>query len=663
MNQRNWTIATLIEGFICLVVLLLPASESSSAVFFRYSSQRLMMIVTVVVVLAAIIFFHYLAQKKASITDWISMWGRKYLHTERNLITILLILFSGLLSCGYLIISWSTIDPLYQGIILRIAPILVWITLIGIQSAFFVIHWANEQNKEQGAELIPIDQTIQFLREIGLEIVAIIILIGAQYAFIPHRYWEYRKYLLRFSPALILGLVLISRLFHRATNSLRKYKYAKFAVTGIILASLVILGFYFYDAASEHSNTQNAELVSDQSGYVKLTEQVYSSHFRYTGNRNQMPLYLFLQALFFNPDNEKGDTFATGKQVNILLTMLLLTSLILIFRSSLPWHESLLLFLIASFSSFIFKAAYFTSENLYYFLSFLGFMLLCRMMIIPNIKLALSAGFILGLGHLTKASILPGILLFCLAFGVQHLFKLIQSRRSQPDQNSKYKQVQGFIFMLLLLATFGMTIFPYSRESHKLYGKYLYNVSYIVMWYDSWDEAVADADHSTGDPTWHHLTPGETPGPVKYFQEHTPTQIRDRILYGIERQLENIRYQFNLFNYPLFFALSVLIILITNLPQGKKLFTQHFFLIGFVLLYLAGYFSSFVWYSVIASLWRFIYGVHLPLMFILFACINAVSGKQGSHLTRLINISVSIMLIVDIYYVLRIGLLLNNFSS
>lgn len=651
MNFRTWVLAAIIEGLICLLVLLIPSSESAAVVFLRYSAQRLVLILASFGLLAAFLFIDHQIRRQSPFFEKAHSAFLNILKVERNLRLTFLLLLSGALTCLYLLISWSTIDPLYQGILLKISPIWVWASLIGVQSAWLLISWGCARNRETQEELIPVEPALDFIKQIGLEIFTLIVLIGTQYAFIPHRFWGWRPWVLQYSPLIIFGLIALARGLHWGYQKIVGHKTIIFITTGLLLAGFLALGLAFANAAERHSLEINSELLADQSAYVKHTQKVSESGFRYTGNRNQMPLYLYLQALFFEPQNERPETFATGKSINITLSILLLAALFLILKKHLALFETALLVLITAFSAFIFKAAYFTSENLYYFLSFLGFVLLCRMLLKPNLRLALVTGLVLGLGHLTKASIIPGLLIFLVVFAA----KLI----AEKCVDWKEKTIPTFG----LLVVFMVTLLPYGLESKREYGGFFYNVNYIVMWYDSWDEAVAQADHSGGDPAWHQIPSVETPGPMKYLREHSAAQIRDRILYGLQRQIENIRYQFNFFNYPLFYLLVIGLVLTAHAQNGWHLVKQNFFLIGFVGLYLAGYFSSFVWYSAIASLWRFIYGLHLPLMFSLFVSINSVTGRQSTHLTRLISITAAALLIIDIWYVLEIGLFVRNFAS
>ena len=651
MNFRKWIILAIAEGLICILVLLIPASKASATVFLRYSFQRLVLVFAVVGIIAVILFFNHLASRQSPALEKPRNRLLEFLQTETNVRGLLLVGTSGALVCLYLLISWSTIDPLYQGIILKITPILIWFLLIGVQTVFGIVSWGNDYNREYQTEIIPINQSVDFIREIGIEIFVLLVIIGSQLAYIPHRFWEIRPLVLKFSPLIIFGLIVLARLIPKAYQKISKHQPIKFVFAGVLLIGFITLGATFYNTAEKHSREVNSDLLADQSAYVKFSYKAAESGFRYTGNRNQMPLYLFLQALFINPDNDREQTFWVGKQVNIVLTIILLVALFFFVRKYLPLFETTLLVLITAFSVFIFKSAYFTAENLYYFLSFVGFAMMCRMLIKPNLSLALVTGFVLGLGHLTKASIIPGLMIFLVVYAIKLIFEKFENWRS--------KLIQGFV----VLAVFMVTLLPYGLESKKTYGDFFYNVNYIVMWYDTWEQAVAQADHSSGDPEWHKIPSEEISGPRKYLQEHSAAQIRDRIFYGIHRQTENIRYQFNFFNYPVIYFLAVGLLFLFHANNGWQLIKGYYFLIGFVLLFLVGYFSSFVWYSAIASLWRFIYGLHLPFMFSMYISINCLVGKPENHLSRLINFIVTIMLVLDIWYVLEIGLFLQNFAS
>ncbi|MEA3351041.1 MAG: hypothetical protein U9Q82_10500 [Chloroflexota bacterium] len=661
LKFRTLLLVTTLEGIACLVFLLIPASEPSSVILLRYSATRLLIVSTIVMVLFGLALLPGSLKRNQKLADTLMSISIKFLKQETYLLLTFFLLSFSLVLIMFLISIWTIIDVRYQGIILRIAPILTWSAIAGIQTIYFLWQWALRKNTLLKKDTLPIKSIKSIAREISLETLAIIILLAAQYQIIPRKYWQYRHVARLYAPLIILGLLVGSRLFSRCLEALKKKQLTRNILIGGVFIGLMVAGFFYYQAAIKHSVLNNVELRADQSNFVHQTKQVYESGFRYTGNRIQMPVYTFMQAVFYDPEKSLAETFYIGKQVNIFLSMILLIVLLLIFKSYLPLRKAFNLTLIIAFSSFIFKAAYFTTEILYYFISFLGFVLLCKMLKKPGITLGIITGIILGIGNLTKASILPGLLIFAAIYVLKEVARWLSLVRKDAQGCSEKKLAKtNLVSLILLLVFFLGVIGPYLRESKIKFGQYFYNPAHIVIWYESWEEALEIREIYHG---WHNIPPEETPGPLWYLQKHTLSQIVQRVKYGFSKQFENIRYQFNFFNYPYLFALLAIFVVIVNFRKSLGLFQSNLFLIGFVILYLIGYFLAIVWYSPISCLWRFIYGLHLPFMFSAFISIFAITKNTRYGKFKAIDFTVSIMLVFDIYYVLTEALFLNNFAA
>ena len=128
-----------------------------------------------------------------------------------------------------------------------------------------------------------------------------------------------------------------------------------------------------------------------------------------------MPVYPFLQSLFYDTDMTDEQFFTEGKYRNLLLSVVLLTVIGVILANSFGLSHSVILTLITTFTVFMFKAGYFQTEVLFYFLSIVCFLLFWHLLRNPSQwRLAVHTGVVVGITHLTKASILPALLLFLL---------------------------------------------------------------------------------------------------------------------------------------------------------------------------------------------------------------------------------------------------------
>jgi hypothetical protein len=155
-----------------------------------------------------------------------------------------------------------------------------------------------------------------------------------------------------------------------------------------ILVTVILAGLYWYGASLQmtHVNTNMGEV--DQSAYMRYASDLYKSGYTYIGNRNRMPVYPFLQSLFYNSTLQSETFFQQGKLRNLILSIFILTVVALIFfRNFNPLH-AFNATLIVAFTVFIFKAGWFQAELLFYFLNFIMFFLMWRLLQQPSYLLA-----------------------------------------------------------------------------------------------------------------------------------------------------------------------------------------------------------------------------------------------------------------------------------
>ncbi|TFG72587.1 MAG: hypothetical protein E4H27_02330, partial [Anaerolineales bacterium] len=98
------------------------------------------------------------------------------------------------------------------------------------------------------------------------------------------------------------------------------------------MSLLVILGtLYWYGAMVQPKQVNTDMNAIDQSAYMEYTRNLEASKYRYIGGRNRMPVYPFLQSLFYKPDMTDEALFEQGKTINLVLSLILLAGLFLIF--------------------------------------------------------------------------------------------------------------------------------------------------------------------------------------------------------------------------------------------------------------------------------------------------------------------------------------------
>jgi hypothetical protein len=150
---------------------------------------------------------------------------------------------------------------------------------------------------------------------------------------------------------------------------------------------------------------------------MNFTRSLFESGYSDLGGFNRMPAFPFVQSLLYSPGMGDDELFLQGKYLNLLLSLFLLAGFAWFFFEHFHPLLALNLLLILAFVIFIFKAGFYQAELLFYFLNFFLFWGLWRLLQEPSWKLAVLAGLLAGAAHLTKASILPGLVLFVI-FGL-----------------------------------------------------------------------------------------------------------------------------------------------------------------------------------------------------------------------------------------------------
>jgi hypothetical protein len=377
-----------------------------------------------------------------------------------------------------------------------------------------------------------------------------------------------------------------------------------------------------------------------------------------------MPVYPFLQSVFYRPGLSDNEFFLQGKYVNLILSIVLLAGLVLIMRRSFDPLRCLNLMLIVAFTVFIYKAGWFQSELLFYFLNFCLFLLLWRLLEQPSLPLAALTGVVAGLAHLTKASILPGLAVFLVVGGVHRLWVLWRNRRTVTTASSTRPAPAFFLVALLVILFFLATVYPYIRENKRIFGQYFYNVnSTFYIWYDTWEEAK-DGTRAHGDRVgWPDMPADQIPSLSKYLREHSAAHIMDRLLQGVNRLWGNAVGSLGYLKYPLGYVGILVGAMLWQRKRTRALMTAHPLLCVFLLAYFVAYFLLYAWYSPIAGGNRLILAQFVPLMFTLTtgwqALLRSSKLNFGGQIDTLLVVDLIVLgvLAIDIYFVLtaRVG--------
>lgn len=387
---------------------------------------------------------------------------------------------------------------------------------------------------------------------------------------------------------------------------------------------IVFASIYLY-CAIQHSKIININMKEfDQSAYMDFAKKMYASKYTYLGDRNRMPVYPFIQSLFYKSNMDDENFFARGKYVNIILSLFILFCLFFIFYKYFKLFYAVNLLFIVAFSVFMFKAAYFQCELLFYFLNFLSFLLMYKILIELTWRWAIVAGGVFGLTYLTKVSSLPGVTFFFIFLIIQSIFMFYRIISNNVDTSitTQYKnKFKSQLFCTIFAAiTFILTIYPYISDTKKRYDHYFYNVnSTFYFWCDSWKEA-ASSTKAHGDREGWPIMPSESiPSFKKYFHEHNIGDVLNRITKGMYVVVGTayLSYGYFRYSYIYFVFFLLLIFLKRKVPSNEKKLTKNYFLLLFFLLYFIMYFFIYAWYVPIAPGVRFMLAHFLPFIFMI----------------------------------------------
>ena len=376
-----------------------------------------------------------------------------------------------------------------------------------------------------------------------------------------------------------------------------------FAGRGAIVGLVVILAVYSFEAYARSREHAMPGLLGDQRAYLEYARHLYDSNYTVTEDRNRMPVYPFLLSLLYRPEMSDDEFLVRAQTFTVTLSVLLLALLFLIWRRFLPALPALGLVAATAFGVFMYRAGKAQVELLFYFASFCAFVLLLQTFSKPRWWLALLAGATTGLAHLTKASVLPALIIWVVLFTAQ----IIWSFRANPRRR--------LAILALVLAGFFAVVFPYIQTSKRIYGAYFYNVnSTFVMWCDSSTEAYEflnthDKDH------WREVPPDERPSFRKYWREHSIREMAQRVINGsLDLATKDLRL-IGHYKFVLLVTIAALVLCLRRPRTAGDVLARNPFAALFASLFLAGYFLLFAWYDLITGDARFLLSIFVPFVF------------------------------------------------
>ena len=375
----------------------------------------------------------------------------------------------------------------------------------------------------------------------------------------------------------------------------------------VALILCAILAIYGWETHARRRALSPPGTLGDQSAYLAHARHLYESNYTVIEDRNRMPVFPFLLSLIYRPGLTEGQFLNRAQVFNVNLSIALLAALFFIFRRFFSSLLALALVAITGFGVFLYRAPNAQTEVLFYFISFCGFVLLLQMLVTPRWWLAVLAGATIGIAHLTKASVLPALGVWMVAFAAQVIWNARKRHWIDIARRSG--------MLLVVTATFLAVVFPYIRTSKRIYGAYFYNVnSTFVMWFDSSTTAHEFLKKYDKDQ-WRVLPADQLPSASKYWREHSAGQIANRLWRGLHDLSTQNAMAIGYYKYVVALASAAVILIMRGRERLRSLVSERPFPALYCLLFFGAYIALYAWYDQIINDTRFVLAIFLPFIF------------------------------------------------
>ena len=398
--------------------------------------------------------------------------------------------------------------------------------------------------------------------------------------------------------------------------------------TRLTLIPLIACLVWSYCAtASEHARVVNTvKARGDQSAYLYEAQILYRNWHGLNDPpvvqpRNRMPVYPAFLAAFYNPAWTDWEFFEVAKVATIYLSIGLLAVIGLVLIQTLPFVPAMNALSILAFGVFIFKAGYTQSELLFYTLHFLTFVACWRMFLAGSpgraIAYGAGAGGIAAVAHLTKAAMLPFV-------GLAMVVGLGGALASLLQREGISRVVLRMVGSVVMIAVFVAVLWPYLATSKRVHGQYFYNVNTAVLvWYDGYAQAAV-ALTTYGPNGWPPGPPSNRPGPLRYWREHTISQIAARLGAGLQNMAAVLYRDYWFSKFLLMQLIALAVVVATRREMVAPLLRRHAVLVVFLITYAAVFIPAIAFYAPTSGTGtgRFLLAHVAPLLFALSALLS-----------------------------------------
>lgn len=427
------------------------------------------------------------------------------------------------------------------------------------------------------------------------------------------------------------------------------------ALTGLVL---VLAGAAYLWGATAHARRVNTSLNDwDQGAFLDAALSLRGTDYGVLTNRNQMPLYPLYLSLFVRRGDNNATFFPRAKAASIALSFPLLAAIFVGLVRRLPRHETLNIFLITLFTVFIFKAPYCQSEPLHYTLVFLAYLSMLDSLGEGRLRSALLASVFSALAWLTKASNLPGFLLYLIFLVLRAVVALREGARPRASRLLMSAVVAAALFLGILA--------PYLMNSRRYFGRAFYNINtHFYVWHDSWGDAMAhQRSLAQRGLEVSHPPANESLGPLTYWRSHSLRQIGRRVGLGSIETLLVAAMSFGYFEYALGYFLLTALLAVWQRRRLVAAIRERPAPLGFAAAFLTVNFLLCAFYVPIAPGPRFALSLFLPFMFTAAAAVRRLGADirislfgRSFPLVPAFNTFLSLVLALDVLQILAKGL-------
>jgi len=437
-------------------------------------------------------------------------------------------------------------------------------------------------------------------------------------------------------------------------------------VTAALAAVMLVpLAFLYWEGASRHAHVVNTNLNStDQSAYMNYAGKMARSGYAHVGDRNRMPVFPFLLSRLYRDGDSYEVFFERGKRFNTALSLLLLAAVATVLFWWFPPLTAFNLILVMAFTVYLFKAAYVQCELLYYTLNLCTYLLMCVLLARPGWAGGFLAGAAAAVTHLTKAAVIPGVLLFLGLMAGRGMWRALRTtpeeRPGDGSARTRRAAWKDLVASAAMAAAFLVILFPYLSTSKKVFGRWFYNVNTtFYMWYDT-EKQVMTGTRLAGDRAgWPELPAEQIPSAGRYFREHTLAEAFARLLDGFERIGRTAGESYGWARYLVLYAALAALAILLDARTAWRLARERAGVVLFAALYFGGYIVLYAWVSASNSgVNRLMLQQFLPLLLSLAAVAAALDrptlrlrGRQVS-LVLLFNLALLPLMAFDIHDIL-----------